>query len=266
MKMILCPTDFSKCADNAVDFAVNMAIKMPATLILVHGLHVPLVDAYAPASTLATMMEEAETLASKRMDNLCEEISAKFSLEVESEIAFGLVTDLISKLERRKQVDLIVLGTSGTSNAIDVLLGTTASQIVAKAHSPTLVVPTEAKFENFDQVGYATDFTDDSDGKIEVFTEIMKPFKSIIEVVHVANEKEINGNMDNILKHLDTTSYPQMIKGEDITEELNTFIGDKNLKMLAMKRHRYNWFDKLFHKSITKQMVYHSEIPIMIFS
>ena len=266
MKLILCPTDFSKSADNALDFAVNMAIKMPASLMLVHGLHVPLVDAYAPASTLATMMEESETSATKRIDNLCEEISVKHSIKVTSAIAFGLVTDLIAKIEGKEQVDLIVLGTHGATNAFDVLLGTTATQIVAKAHSPTLVVPVDAKFDNLDNVGYATDFTDDSDGKIEVFKEIMRPFKSNLEVVHVANVEEIGSDMDNILKHLDTTSYPQMVKGENIPEELNAFIEEKNLKLLAMKRHRYNWFDKLFHKSVTKQMVYHSEVPIMIFS
>ena len=36
MKKILVPTDFSKCADNALSFAVQIAKLMPAGIVLIH--------------------------------------------------------------------------------------------------------------------------------------------------------------------------------------------------------------------------------------
>jgi len=247
-------------------YASNLAQILPADLVLMHALHVPMVDAYAPATTLAAMMEEAETAARKRLDNLCEELANGFNIKVRSYLAFGLASDLVTKAEKSEGADLIVLGTHGATNAIDVLIGTTASQIMTKTHHPTLVVPKDAQFEGLDKVGYATDFTSDSDGMIEPFGALMRPFNAEISVVHVAVENASTDQMANILKHFEKTSDPQMIKGENIPEELNAFIRENDLKLLAMKRHRYSWFDKLFHRSVTKQMVYHSEVPVLIFN
>ncbi|MEO8711562.1 MAG: universal stress protein, partial [Parafilimonas sp.] len=40
MKQILVPTDFSKCADNAIDFAVHSAKILPAEITLLHSFEV----------------------------------------------------------------------------------------------------------------------------------------------------------------------------------------------------------------------------------
>ncbi|HJY21420.1 MAG TPA: universal stress protein, partial [Hanamia sp.] len=40
MKRILVPTDFSKCADKAIDFAVQSAKIVPIEIILLHSFEV----------------------------------------------------------------------------------------------------------------------------------------------------------------------------------------------------------------------------------
>ena len=266
MNTILCPIDFSDNADNAVRYAARMAEIVNAELHLVHGLHVPVVDAYAPASTVTSIMEEVEQHAKNTMLRYAEGIERDFGRKVKTTVTFGLVNDIVEKIERDQKINLVVLGTHGATNAVDVLLGTTAAQIMAHSDSPTLVVPRDATFSGLKKVGYATDFSSDADKKIEEFIALMKPFNSEILVVNVTHESGNPDELDNIVKHLDHETHPILVKGDNIPDELNSFIRDNDLQALAMKRHKRNWFDNLFHKSMTKQMVYHSEVPIMVFN
>ncbi|MBI1307368.1 MAG: hypothetical protein GC181_12260 [Bacteroidetes bacterium] len=266
MKTILCPTDFSDQSRKAMTYAARMAQVMDASVHLMHAMHVPVVDAYAPAPTLENMMVDEQLLCEKRITNLAEELSRDFKIRVTTTTEFGLATDVVTSTEKKHSIDLVVISTHGATNAIDQWLGTTASQIVAKSLAPTIVIPRDAEFEGFSRVGYATDFTHDSDSTVHAFAEIMKPFKSQIFVVHVSSEYASDDEIESIMKHFEDASDPITIKGEDVANELNAFIWDNGINLLAMKRHKRSWFDNLFHKSITKQMIYHSTVPLLIFN
>ena len=266
MKTILCPTDFSENAQGAVRYAAKLASVNGASLFLLHARHVPIVDAYAPASTMTTMMDDAFQAAEKRMSNYAEEVAHDHQIRVESRVAFGLLSDMVEELESSQPVDLVVLGTRGAGNAVNEWLGTTASQIMQVSKAPTIVIPGNAEYQGLRRVGYATDFSSDSDMMIEQFANMMKPFNAEVFVVHVSTSSDSSDELDRIIKHFENASDPVTIKGENIAEELNAFIWDNSLNLLALKRHKRNWFDNLFHKSITKEMIYHSNVPVLVFN
>ena len=49
MKNILFPTDFSQNADNALNYAIDIAIRTKGVLILFHAYSVQLIDPNMPA-------------------------------------------------------------------------------------------------------------------------------------------------------------------------------------------------------------------------
>lgn len=266
MTTILCPTDFSPIANNAMHYAAKMAVEMKADLLLIHAMHVPVVDAYAPATLLGSMMDDTKASTLKKMANLSEEVAGEYGIKVHTHTAFGLASDMVIEIEASKSIDLVVMGTKGAGSAIDSLLGTTSAQVMAKSIKPTLVIPEKANFEGIRRLGYATDLTSETDSEIQHFTTLFEVFKPQITIVHVAHRGGGADRYQNLLRNLGQKEDIVMIEGLNIAEELHAFVRDNGINILALKRHKRNWFEGLFHKSITKQMVFHSDVPVIIFN
>ena len=54
------------------------------------------------------------------------------------------------------------------------------------------------------------------------------------------------------------------IKSKDVTHAVNHFMEEQQADILAMLPHKHAWTDKLFKKSETKDMVFHTKIPLLI--
>ncbi|MEO6290245.1 MAG: hypothetical protein ABIO76_10005, partial [Ginsengibacter sp.] len=50
----------------------------------------------------------------------------------------------------------------------------------------------------------------------------------------------------------------------DINHALHESITNHNANMLAMVPHKHEWIEKLFKKSETKEMIFHTEVPLLI--
>jgi nucleotide-binding universal stress UspA family protein len=49
-----------------------------------------------------------------------------------------------------------------------------------------------------------------------------------------------------------------------VTDGLEVFIKEKNIEMIALVAHQYNFFDRLFHRSVTKQVSKLADIPLLV--
>ena len=58
-----------------------------------------------------------------------------------------------------------------------------------------------------------------------------------------------------------TFEYPLDI---DITHALNSFIEKHDADMLVMMPHRHEWLERIFRKSETKDMIFHTHVPVLI--
>ncbi|MBK6537402.1 MAG: universal stress protein [Ignavibacteria bacterium] len=72
MKNILFPTDFSQNAENALNYAIEIARKVRGNLILFHAYSVQLIDPNMPAEIYLSAYQEEEKSAKESL-----EISAK---------------------------------------------------------------------------------------------------------------------------------------------------------------------------------------------
>jgi nucleotide-binding universal stress UspA family protein len=53
-------------------------------------------------------------------------------------------------------------------------------------------------------------------------------------------------------------------EGESIIDSINNFIETENPDMIVMAKHNRSFFDRLFHRSLSKQMAYHTKIPLLV--
>lgn len=267
MKTILVPTDFSEAANNAAEYAANLAKKINADVLLFHVYHMPV-----PVSTEAPMLViSPDDLQKKNEAQLKKEaahLSKKTNVEVKYMAKMGLAVDEI--LEEEKNVNLVVMGMKGAGKLSEVLMGSITTATLRKATTPMLIIPEKAEYKNPEKIVFACDYDSRTDmHTLDTLTALMKTFDSKVYVVNVKNNKEpvsventMTGlKMENTLSGVEHIYY--FPENEDLVEGINEFVEDHHADMVAIIPHRYNLWERLFHKSISKKMAFHSRVPLL---
>jgi len=140
-KRILFATDFSEGSDYAFEYALSLAKKCPAKLLVVHVINEPvdLSGFYVPHISFDKLEEEIEEGARKMMEKFCQTHIVGFD-DYESFIVPGIAYDEIIKKAQEQQADLIIMGTHGRAGLDHVLFGSTAEKVVRKSPIPVMTI------------------------------------------------------------------------------------------------------------------------------
>lgn len=141
MEKILLACDFSDNSREACDYALMLARKFEAKLILIHVINEPvdLRGFYVPHISFERLEKEIEEGATTMMSKFCSTALADFT-NYETCIISGIPYDEILKKAEDEQVGLIVLGTHGRTGVDHFLFGSTAERVVRTAGCPVLTV------------------------------------------------------------------------------------------------------------------------------
>ena len=140
-RRILVPIDFSKTSLRAFDVAVPLARDHGARLYI---LSVVEPAAYAAGIEGVVIAVPDATLVENARINL-PKVAQRFipsAIPVTSLVSRGKPFDVITRVAKENDVDLIVLTTQGHTGFDLVLMGSTAERVVRHAHCPVYVVRT----------------------------------------------------------------------------------------------------------------------------
>jgi nucleotide-binding universal stress UspA family protein len=142
IRSILVPTDFSEDAEPAIEAAHRLlaALEQDARLVLVHAFNLPIeYTAYGPIPTSVSYLKDTGLEAERRL----EEIRARLpreSLEVETVAREGDPAAVIADEAARRGVDLIAMGSHGSSALRHLLVGSTAERVIQHAPCPVMTI------------------------------------------------------------------------------------------------------------------------------
>jgi universal stress protein A len=136
-KNILVPTDFSPCAEHAVDYACELAAKFGATVYLVNAL-----GAAPTELQLALGEAKSESLIGAHQQALEKLIGtrrayATFGTPV---VKLSDPREAILEAADMTDADLIVMGTHGRRGLSRMMMGSVAEDVVRNAPCPVLTV------------------------------------------------------------------------------------------------------------------------------
>lgn len=266
---ILVPTDFSAAAGNSLDYAIGFARKTNAEILVLHINQVALVDASMPAETYQMFVKEIEDFTSEQfsiIENKLNNLSVKYRLLSR----YGFVADEICEISENENIDLIIMGTTGASGIAEVLIGSNSASVVAKTKIPVLVIPPSTPYKDLNKIVYATDYNEPEFSSFLRLIYYAELFDCPLDVIHVKSESDRYFNAENnfFKKNKDKISYPKLqfvnLEKGDIITSINTYIDDHHADLLVMAKHNRNFFDRLFHRSLSKKMAFHTHIPLLI--
>lgn len=140
-KRILCPTDFSPAAMQALGFALDLARQADGLVTLLHVVEW-LAEEEPRATAHFNVPEYRRHIAQdaeERLKALVAEEPRTWS-EIDSVVVFGRAYREILRAAEEQATDLIVMGAQGRGGVELALFGSTAQQVVRAATCPVLTV------------------------------------------------------------------------------------------------------------------------------
>ncbi len=278
MKNILVPTDFSPAAKGAFQFALDVAERQGSKLNAVHIYH-PEFDqestwlnssfldgvSYAK-DRLATFVEEA--LTADTTDGVATVV------EVEQEVITGFAVDEILELSKSKDVDLIVMGSTGEQGFLEKLFGSVSTNVTQRAECPVMLVPQGVQFRGFKHIMYASNYEAAERPTLHKMVDVANAFGADIHFVHVEETggdsktfQEIESRLFNVLFNDSDPTFAfslTKIEGQSVVDGLNEYAIKHHIDLVVMVCPHRNFWEQLFHKSVTKAMTLNTKLPILV--
>ena len=275
MKTILVPTDFSDCANNALNVALEIAKIAPAEIVVVHVLELAetiYVDYTGPSSDFSGFLREQ---AEREMMNLKSRVMAKHNILVKTVTYQSPVHENIVQAARDHNAVLIITGTRGAGKLKEKLWGTHTAALIGKSHIPVLAIPKDYRWRKPDRVLLATNHFEKDQVSWETLSGIIGLFAATLHVVVFTDEKKDKG-VTSVAHSWDINRYREFLDqyyhypvvsehlyGVGFEHTLEHYISLNDIDMLVMFTYKRGFLARILDPSKTKRMAYHTRIPLL---
>lgn len=283
MKTILVLTDFTIRADHAAHYALKLAQKIKANLLLCN------VYPTAPVKPVTThtawtsanyesFEEDSITDLSElagRLNKQLDKISKdEFRPVIEQCSKAGSLTGAINEIVASRHVLMAVVAMHDANGIFAFLAGDHTSEVIEKADCPVLVLPYQAPFKGFKKIAFATDLVHNGMDVLHSLYGITKYFDSEILITHVAGDQFAEIEKENITKHFFTQDtvpihYPKIyykaIQNKSVTAGLDWLTENTDIDLMVLVHRKRNFFQKIFESSVTQKLVDHLTKPMLVF-
>lgn len=295
LKNILFPTDFSECANQALDHALHLAQSHKANL---HMLHAIVLHGDNPLHP-EIHFPEIELLRRKMEDAANGNLEATAKKINDNEIDITQVTErgistapVILEYVREHDIDLIVMGTHGHRGLSHLLLGSVAEEIVRFAPCPVLTVREEKspKLPSvYRRILVPIDFSEHSKRSLSYAQEIARINDSDLNLLHVVKEDihpafyyngissalelmpEVINNARNELKNLfkstngsNATVTYHVLDGH-IVDNIVNFAKNNEIDLIVISTHGLTGLQHMLLGSVAEKVIRHAPCPVFTF-
>jgi nucleotide-binding universal stress UspA family protein len=271
MKTIIVPTDFSPVAVNAMNFAVDMALGVNASILLLHVYQVPVTMTDVPVVLVSA--EELKKSSEQKLEELKQSLSHITSgkVKIYTDARLGDVVDELENLCKSIKPFAIVMGTKGATGLERVLFGSTTLSAIRHLTWPVIVVPPGKEYgKGIRKIGFACDFRQVVETTpVQFIKQMVREFNAELHVLNVDYEnREFRPETpeQSMLLHTlfeDLNPNYHFINHVDIEDGINEFAETNNLDLVITIPKKHKLLEGLFRPSSTKQLVRQSHVPVM---
>jgi len=272
MRTIIVPTDFSEASVNAAYYAAEIAMQVKAGITLLHVLPMPILATEVPlpsdsyeigtqeaGQSLHELKEKMERYSNDKLCITCTTTTRSFQEEMES-------------FDKQQDIFAVVMGTSGAGATEAFFLG--SFSLTAATHlkdHPLIMVPPAHRFNGIRKIGLACDMKDVLETvPTQRIKDIFEQLHAELEILYVSkpDEKmypEVLTESKFIQDRL-AGLHPQIriATSDDVKEGLKDFVNKSGIDLLIIVPKERSFIESIFHQSMTKKMVLHPEVPVMI--
>ena len=267
MKTILVTTDFSESSVNAALYATKLANDIGAAIHLLH-VNSPVESFNQAPVVLESEMEinSAESRLNAVKSNM--ELHSHGEIEIREELLIGeFFTEMFNYCERI-QPYLVIMGSQGSTTTERFLMGSNSVHAMRNLPWPLLTIPSGCGYSPIRKIALASDFSNTVSIPMDVIKAFRTDFDATLDVIHIGRNKEVKPDVilksDVMQEQLKASNAQYHFISQDDTEEgILNFTETNGIDILIVIPKQYGFLEQLFHKSISKQLVLNSKVPVM---
>lgn len=272
IKTILVPTDFSLSADSAIHYFLKTTSLADVSLILYHCF-IPFESGFYPLMLSNKENLDNNRTLTDRLNAIKDSILKKnANLSISTHVDQGPHGIRITEFCKKKKVDLIIMGTKGASGLKEKLIGSFTAEVMTKVACPVLAIPEKYKFKAPKNITYATNYGKKDKKVIQSLLELNLVFNPQINILHIdrgitfftADEDYEKYKKTIEIQFKDLSFTFNHVVGKDVEKTLLEEIVSNKTDILVMNPlKRKGIWNRIFHKSVTKKIAYHINIPLL---
>ncbi|MBC2840047.1 universal stress protein [Robiginitalea sp. SC105] len=270
---IAIPTDFSRNAEKAARFVLELFREESLCVFLVHT--------YTPSFLRAEYLIHSPGqigLGDSYKQRVLERL-AKFRDSLKpvtgpdctfyTHAAFNTLDVELNEMVAKEDLDLIAMGTQGATGAREVLFGTHAVQVLHRADCPVLVIPENADVESIRDVLFPTDYAADYDRlPLAALDRILRRPGTRLHALHAYTELDGTPEREKAREQLQSRFKDRLdlteTREQSLVEAINGFAGRQPVQLLVMVRNRHTALENLLVRPVVDRIGLHTRIPFLV--
>jgi nucleotide-binding universal stress UspA family protein len=257
MQTVIVPVDFSETSINAAKYAVQLLTGHYGVNMILHHVY----DKAGLAEESTQKLEELKT-------QLREVGIVK--IEILAEEGSDFIAEL-EKLARHREADLIVMGITGRNTIGQTFIGSNTLKMVEQKVCPVLIIPADSVYQDVKNVLLTSDFKNVQTNTPSVpIKKVLKTFRPNLHVMNVDSEHYValteeyqaeKARLQEMFSDFNPEFY--FLGLQNVDEAINQFAHDKKVDFIIIIHKEQTILSKLFVKSHTKKLIYHSSVPVL---
>lgn len=271
IKNILVPTDLSEKSTNAIEMAVQIAMRHNAGVTLFHIIpNYFMIDRTGKQvigyETIMENVKKAETSLEALKTTLTEKYS---TLKIETKIKHEDLVDIMNDFVVSEDIDLVVVGTSGKQKFRQLILGSSSYDILSYVHCSILLVPETCKNYNFKKILFPVRVLTHLTEKLELSLRIAEKNQSVISLLGISDD-----DSPDSLAHAFTDLKKQLIKTsaeytsaflltQDKAIEISEFSKKEAADLIVLNYEDEESWKSIFSENFLKKIINATDIPLL---
>lgn len=270
IRTILAPTDFSREATNALIYAINLASRIKAKLIILH-----VDDKVQRQVTEAAHIKNYPDYIHEQFEKIEHDYLHGRQISYEFKIYQGEIEEVLKKAVHALKSDLVVMGRKGKGSVYEKIMGSITLSLLDHSPCAVMALPGECKKLDIKNITVSSDMaTSFPEHQLYTLNFIASTMKSKVNIVKINRRFEIElqpaGNFNEDIREkfdrlliFSINEYHE-INDEDLVEGLEKFTTHYDSDLLViLKKNKPNNVP-FFGPRFSDVMTLSAKIPLLI--
>lgn len=273
IQKILIPIDFSETSMLAIEHGGFIAQLFKAELVLLHVIekHWEQFSIIAPELRVSPP-DDLINLIEKRLAEVASDILSRYGVKSMHITSTGNIFNEILSVSKEHNVDLVVMGTHGTSGVMEFFIGSNTFKMVTQSECPVISVQAHSKKIGFKDILLPIDDSAHSRQKVNHAIVLAKHFASKIHILGLSDsDKDIDvkkfeiklEQIEEYIKKCDLPFTRKTVDGKNQATTTYDYAKSVNADLIVIMTDQDENITGRLMGTFAQQIINHSKIPVL---
>lgn len=278
MNRILVPYDFSEVATNALNFAAELAQKTPGSSVTV----INVIEQPTPETFKTMGVSEADPMENLFISKMIGMIEGKMetlmadsiyrNIDLKYKIVLGNPFKEISQEIVSSQVELVVMGTTGSSGAEEFFVGSNAERMVRFSKCPVITLREYESLDDIKKIVFASNFEEVPMEFVDRIKKLQAALGAHINLVKINTPSSFTSTREDkqlmegfISKYVMTDCSYETYNFSNEEDGVVAYAEDVEADLIAIGTKQRRGLGHFLSGSIAESVVNHAKVPVWTF-